>query len=299
MRCGIDLGGTKIEAVILDDDGQIIWKKRTETPKSTYQDILNVVVQIANESAIETQFAGPIGIGTPGSTSPKTGLIQGANTTVLNGQNLADDCQKLIGRPIRTANDANCFALSEAQDGAAKDHNTVFGVIIGTGCGGSFIVNKTIIEGRHGIAGEWGHTPLPSPLEGEYDGHDCWCGNSGCLETFIAGPAISAEYAALTNTMLTAKEIAQRSHLDPFAENAMQAFEDRLARGLAQIINIFDPDAIVLGGGLSNLERIYTNVPRKWPGLIFSDIVNTPLLKPKYGDSSGVRGAAWLWPPNK
>ena len=198
--------------------------------------------------------------------------------------------EKAIGRDFRLANDANCFTLSEASDGAAAGYETVFGVIIGTGCGGGFVAHGQIINGANGITGEWGHSPLPWPLDFEYEGHDCWCGNTGCIETYVSGPAVSLDYEQRSGTTLTVEEIAGRTHIDLVAESVLQVMEDRLARGLAQIINIFDPHAIVLGGGLSNLDRLYKNIPRKWPSLVFSDSVETPLLKPKYGDSSGVRG---------
>ena len=296
MRLGIDLGGTKIEAAVINDDGEFIWRQRTPTPSYSYKDILEAITGLVHASTEVTGFTGPVGMGIPGCLSPKTGLVRGANTTVLNGQDLKGDLEKASGRPFRLANDANCFVLSEATDGVAKDYKTVFGVIVGTGCGGGFVVNGQIIEGGNGITGEWGHTPLPWPLDFEYDGHDCWCGNTGCIETYVSGPAVSLDYEQRTGTSLTVKEIAERTNIDLVAESVLQVMEDRLGRGLAQIINIFDPDAIVLGGGLSNLDRLYKNIPRKWPTLVFSDTVDTPLLKAEYGDSSGVRGAAWLWP---
>lgn len=296
MRLGIDLGGTKTEAAVIDDDGTIIWRDRRPTPNNGYKDIIATVAELTMAAKDATGFDGNVGMGIPGSVSPKTGLIRGANTKVLNGQNLAQDCEKATGRAFRMANDANCFALSEASDGAGKGYETVFGVIIGTGCGGGFVAHGKLITGGNGITGEWGHTPLPWPLDHEYDGHDCWCGNRGCIETYVSGPAISADYEARTGVVMTAKEISENTHLDLVAESVMQVFEDRLARGLAQIINIFDPSAIVLGGGLSNLDRLYVNIPRKWKSLVFSDTIDTALLKPIYGDSSGVRGAAWLWP---
>lgn len=297
MRLGIDLGGTKIEAAVINDDGVIVWRERKPTPQNNdYADIIAGIADIIAMATEATGFKGSVGMGIPGSVSPRSGLVQGANTTALNGKDLAKDCIEATNRPFRLANDANCFALSEAIDGAGKGYETVFGVIIGTGCGGGFVHQGQIISGGNGITGEWGHTPLPWPLDNEYDGHDCWCGNRGCMESYVSGPAISADYKAQTDIDLTAQEISERTHIDLVAESVLQIFEDRLARGLAQIINIFDPEAIVLGGGLSNLERIYENIPRKWPSLVFSDHVETPLLKPVFGDSSGVRGAAWLWP---
>lgn len=296
MRLGIDLGGTKTEAAVIDDDGVIIWRERLATVQGDYAKIISNIVELTEAAKLSSGFDGPIGMGIPGSASPKTGLIRGANTAVLNGKDLRQDVADATGRAVRIANDANCFTLSEATDGAAQGYESVFGVIIGTGCGGGLVAHGKIITGGNGITGEWGHTPLPWPIDHEYDGHECSCGNIGCMETYVSGPAISADYFSRTDTNLSAKEIAGRTHLDLVAESVIQVLEDRLARGLAQIINIFDPAAIVLGGGLSNLDRLYQNIPRKWPTLVFSDYVDTPLLKPMYGDSSGVRGAAWLWP---
>lgn len=299
MRLGIDLGGTKTEAAVINDSGDIIWRERLPTPQHSYADIIRTINQLIIAANAATGHSGGVGMGIPGSVSPKSGLVQGANTAVLNGKDLTKDCIDATGRMFRLANDANCFVLSEATDGAAAGYDSVFGAIIGTGCGGGFIANGNIIIGGNGIAGEWGHTPLPWPLDLEYDGHECICGNLGCMETFVAGPAVSADYKARSGVSLTAMEIAERTHIDLVAESVFQVMEDRLARGLAQIINILDPCAIVLGGGLSNLDRLYQNIPRKWPSFVYSNDFNTPLLKPKYGDSSGVRGAAWLWPEPK
>ena len=299
MRLGIDLGGTKTEAAVINDDGEIIWSERTPTPSQKYTEIIATISGLIDRCKTATSFDGPVGIGIPGCVSPKTRLVRWAKVTALNNQDLKSDLEAVTGRTFRLANDANCFVLSEASDGSAKDHETVFGVIIGTGCGGGFVVNGQVIEGANGITGEWGHTPLPWPMNFEYDGHDCWCGNQGCIETYISGPAVSLDYEQRSGTHLTVKEISERTRIDLVAESVLQAMEDRLARSLAQIINIFDPEAIVLGGGLSNLNRLYKNIPRKWPSYVFSDSIDTLLLKPKYGDSSGVRGAAWLWPLKK
>jgi fructokinase len=295
MRLGIDLGGTKTEAVVINGDGQIIWRHRIPTNKSSYTALLDTIESLTSLAREETGHDGPVGMGIPGSISPKTGLVRGANTTTLNGKNFRADCEARTGRPFRLANDANCFALSEATDGAAAGYETVFGVILGTGCGGGIVTGGRPITGANALAGEWGHTPLPWPLKDEYLGHDCWCGQEGCLETFISGPAVSEDYAARSGVALPVDEIAARTNRDLVAESVLQVLEDRLGRALAQIITILDPDAIVLGGGLSNLDRLYTNVPRKWPSFVFGREVNTPLLKPLHGDSSGVRGAAWLW----
>lgn len=296
MRLGIDLGGTKTEAVILGDDGSIIWRKRQPTPQLDYKAIITSISQLITDAADEAGFTGPVGMGIPGSINPSDGTVHGASTQVLNGQNLKTDCEAATGRDFRLENDANCFVLSEASDGAASGHNVVFGAILGTGCGGGFVHGGKVISGQHNITGEWGHTPLPWPIDDEYVDHDCWCGMRGCLETYLAGPAVSAEYEKLSGKAMTVQEIAANAHLDLAAQCVLQAFEDRLARALSQMITLIDPDAIVLGGGLSNLDRIYTNVPRKFSSFVFSSSpVKTPLLKPKYGDSSGVRGAAWLW----
>lgn len=296
MRLGIDLGGTKTEAVILGDDGSIIWRTRRPTPRQQYRAIIETIAEVTETARSETGFDGPVGMGIPGSINPSNGTIQGASTQVLNGQNLKADCEAETGRPFRIENDANCFALSEASDGAGQDYDTVFGVILGTGCGGGFVNQGKVLRGANNIAGEWGHTPLPWPVEGEYEGHDCWCGQRGCIETYLAGPSVSAEYEQHSGTHLRVEDIAARCHVDLVAESVLQAFEDRLGRALSQIITIFDPDAIVLGGGLSNLERIYRNVPRKFSSFVFSSSpVITPILKPRFGDASGVRGAAWLW----
>ena len=295
MRLGIDLGGTKIEAAIIDDSGLFVCRERVSTPKE-YGDILKAISGLTETVSEQHGYTGPVGICTPGSMSKKTGLLQGSNSQSLNGRDLRHDLQAALNRPVRISNDANCFALSEAIDGAGAGYETVFGVIIGTGCGGGIVHNKSIISGVNGIGGEWGHTPLPWPVDHEFDGHDCWCGRTGCLETYISGTGLEHDYYRITNDKLNAKTILEKAEKgDIVAESVMQVLEDRIGRGLAMIINILDPDAIVLGGGLSNIERLYTNVPRKWPGYVFSNSIETKLLKPKYGDSSGIRGAAYLF----
>lgn len=295
MRLGIDLGGTKIEAAIIDDSGLFVCRERVSTPKE-YGDILKAISGLTETVSEQHGYTGPVGICTPGSMSKKTGLLQGSNSQSLNGRDLRHDLQAALNRPVRISNDANCFALSEAIDGAGAGYETVFGVIIGTGCGGGIVHNKSIISGVNGIGGEWGHTPLPWPVDHEFDGHDCWCGRTGCLETYISGTGLEHDYYRITNDKLNAKNILEKAEKgDIVAESVMQVLEDRIGRGLAMIINILDPDAIILGGGLSNIERLYTNVPRKWPGYVFSNSIETKLLKPKYGDSSGIRGAAYLF----
>lgn len=298
MRCGIDVGGTKIETAILSDTGEFLSRERTNTPKN-YAALLNSINKSVQQASKNTGFDGPVGICMPGSVSNETGLIQGANTTYLNGQNFQKDLQATLNRSVRLSNDANCFALSEAIEGAGKGASVIFGVIIGTGCGGGIVVNRHIISGVNGIAGEWGHTPLPWPVENEFENHDCWCGKTGCLETYISGTALVKDYKRMTGLEKDGKQIVlDCKNGDIVAEAVLQALEDRIARGLAMIINIIDPDIIILGGGLSNIERLYENIPRKWAAYVFSNKINTRLLKPKYGDSSGVRGAALLFGAN-
>ena len=295
MRLGIDLGGTKIEAAIIDDSGLFICRERVPTPKS-YDEILTAITQLRDQVAGEHNYQGPVGICTPGSISKSSGLMQGSNSQSLNGKNLVADLETCLKTPVRISNDANCFALSEAIDGAGAGYDSVFGVIIGTGCGGGIVIDQKIAGGVNGIAGEWGHVPLPWPVDYEYDGHDCWCGRTGCLETYISGTGLEHDYFRIANETATAKEIIAKAEAgDIVADSVIQVLEDRIGRGLAMIINILDPDAIVLGGGLSNIDRLYTNVPRKWPGYVFSKSIDTKLLKPKYGDSSGIRGAAYLF----
>ena len=296
MRLGIDLGGTKIEAVVLADDGSVVWTKRVATDRNDYNAIIEQISGLIQDAEAATGFDGPVGMGIPGGINPDTGLIQCASTQILLDHDLKADCEKAAGRSFRIQNDANCFVLSEATDGAAAGRNTVFGVIIGTGCGAAFAHRGDVISGANNIAGEWGHIPLPWPKDGEYEGHDCWCGLTGCLETFLAGPSISKEYEKLGGEALIVQDIAARASEDPLAEKVLQTLEDRLARALAQIIVLVDPDSIVLGGGVSNLDRLYVNVPPRIDSFVFSATpVKTPILKAKHGDSSGVRGAAWLW----
>ena len=237
-----------------------------------------------------------MGVGIPGAISPATGLIKNANSTWLNGRPLADDLSRALGRPVRLANDANCFALSEATDGAAAGAAVVFGVIIGTGTGGGLVVNGRVVVGANAIAGEWGHNPLPSPEDDERPGRACYCGRSGCIETFLSGPALARDYIALGGDDLSAAEVASRAGGgDPRAIECLERYERRFARAIASIINVVDPDVIVLGGGLSNISRLYANIPLLWAPHVFSDRVDTQLVRAKHGDASGVRGAAWLW----
>jgi len=295
MRIGIDLGGTKIAIMVLDDDGNVLLEDRTATPQGDYRGTLQAVADLVLMAERQLGQIATVGIGTPGALSPVTGLLRNSNSVCLNGQPFKQDLQVLLEREIRMANDANCFALSEAVDGAARDANTVFGVIIGTGTGGGLVVNRQVLAGRHGIAGEWGHNPLPWMREEELPGNDCYCGKQGCIETWLSGPGLSRQHQLRTGNVLTAQQIAEQATQDAACEASLQHYEDCMARALASVINVFDPDVIVLGGGLSKLERLYQNVPKFWGDYVFSDVVDTDLRPPVYGDASGVRGAAWLW----
>jgi fructokinase len=296
MRLGVDLGGTKTEIIAMADDGDILKRKRIPTPKSDYQGSVQSIVDLIQSVEIELGVQGSVGIATPGAISPATGLIKNANSTVLNGQPFDKDLAFALDREIKIANDADCFTLSEAVDGAAAGAATVFGVIIGTGTGGGVVVNGHLLSGPNAIAGEWGHNPLPWPRPEELPGHRCYCGQDGCIETFLSGPGMGRQYLANYQEELTTKEIVERSQQgDQKAEQSLLQYEDRMARALASIINVIDPHVIVLGGGLSNIERVYKNVPALWGKYVFSDRVDTRLAKAQHGDSSGVRGAAWLW----
>jgi len=295
MRIGIDLGGTKIEAIALDESGVELQRKRVATPQGDYHAILTTIAQLITDIESVTQQHGTIGIGTPGALSPVTGLMRNSNSVCLNGMPVKKDLEDLLQRPLRMANDANCFALSEATDGAAKGAAVVFGVIVGTGTGAGVVVNRQVLTGPNAIAGEWGHNPLPWPQDNERPGPDCYCGKQGCIETFLAGPSVERDYQLATGEKIRASEIVTRAEKnETHAEQCLQRYEDRMARSLAHIINVLDPDVIVLGGGMSNVQRLYSNVPAIWGKYVFSDIVLTKLLPPEFGDSSGVRGAAWL-----
>ena len=296
MRIGIDLGGTKIEIIALDSSGSELVRQRVATPVNDYQQVLKTIVDLIDFAEQKTGQQGSIGIGTPGAISPATGLLRNSNSVCLNGQPVKQDIEKILGREIRIANDANCFALSEATDGAAQGAATVFAVIVGTGTGAGIVINGKLLTGPNAIAGEWGHNPLPWPVDDELPGPDCYCGKQGCIETFLSGPGLSEDYQKLTGQGVTAKEIVSRAEQgEENAEIILVAYEDRMARSLAHVINILDPDVIVLGGGMSNVLRLYKNVPEHWGQYVFSDKVFTKLVLPEYGDSSGVRGAAWLW----
>jgi fructokinase len=292
MRIGIDLGGTKIEGAALDRSGSVAVRRRAPTPTGGYDAVVRAVCDMVLAIEQELGARARIGIGMPGTLSPATGLVINANSTCLNGRPFDRDVQSALRREARFANDANCFALSEATDGAAAGARVAFGVILGTGVGGGIVVAGRLIEGLNRIAGEWGHSPLPAPEDDERPGPQCYCGRRGCIETFLSGPALARDGGAADAAAVAARAAAG----DPAAEAALRRYEDRLARGLAAIINLLDPDVIVLGGGLGQIARLYEEVPRLWGAHVFSDRVATRLVPPAWGDSSGVRGAAWLWP---
>ncbi|MBF0382833.1 MAG: ROK family protein [Magnetococcales bacterium] len=301
MRIGIDLGGTKIEAIAIDGDGTIKQRLRVATPQGNYTATLEAIKKLVSTIEKNLPSGDPcsVGVGIPGAISIASGKIKNANSVCLIGQDLQADLASVLHRPVRLANDADCFALSEATDGAAKGNEVVFGVILGTGVGGGIVNHGRLIHGPNSITGEWGHNPLPWPNPDELPGPKCYCGKHGCNETFLSGPGLSNSYFIKTALKLDARTIVQRaSHGDTAAQQVMEQYEDRLARGLAAVINILDPHAIVLGGGLSNIKRLYKNVPVKLTKYVFSDRVDTLLTKAQHGDSSGVRGAAWLWPDN-
>lgn len=296
LRIGVDLGGTKIEALALDDGHELL-RRRVATPREDYPRTLRAIAELVLGIERELHRSGSVGIGMPGALSAKTGFVKNANSTWLNGRPLDADLRALLGRPLRFANDANCFSLSEATDGAAAGAACVFGVILGTGVGGGVVVHGRVLTGPNAIAGEWGHNALPWPEDDERPGPACYCGRFGCIETFLSGPGLTLDHASVTGERLEAAEIARRAEQgDAACEATLARYEGRVARSLASVVNVLDPDVIVLGGGLSRLEHLYANVPRLWSSFVFSDRVDTALVPPRHGDSSGVRGAAWLWP---
>lgn len=297
MRIGIDLGGTKIEAVALDRCGETLFRKRVCTPQGDYTATLDSICTLVQEADQILGRKGSVGIGIPGTISPATGLVKNANSTCLIGNPLDQDLSNRLERPVRCANDANCFALSEATDGAAAGAGSVFGVILGTGVGGGLVINGQIVCGPNSITGEWGHNPLPWPNNGETSAPPCYCGQTGCIETWLSGPALSRQYQKLSGQDLSADQIWKlvRDN-DPLAQAISQQYYRRLAKSLASVINVIDPEVIVLGGGLSNESSLYEAVPALWGEYVFSDGVATRLVPAQFGDASGVRGAAWLWP---
>jgi len=296
MRIGIDLGGTKIEGIAIAPDGRELVRKRIAAPRGDYQQTLGAVCSLVGDLERDAGASGTVGVGIPGTLSPATGLVKNANSTWLIGKPLGDDLPRRLARPVRFANDANCFALSEATDGAGAGAATVFGVIVGTGCGGGVVVGGRVLVGANAIAGEWGHNPLPGPRDGEAPGPPCYCGRRGCIEQFLSGPALARDYRDAGGESRSAADIAARASAgDALAEAALSRYAERMARALGSIINVIDPDVIVLGGGVSNIARLYRLVPQMWSPYVFSDRVETRLVRAQHGDSSGVRGAAWLW----
>lgn len=296
VHIGVDLGGTKIEAAALTEDGQVLQRKRIATPRNDYPGTLEAIKHLVLELESALGAHASIGVGTPGALSPFSGRLRNANSIWLNNRTLSTDLERSLGRPIRIANDADCFTLSEATDGAAAGAKCVFGVIIGTGTGGGIVVDGHLLSGPNAIAGEWGHNPLPWPQDHERPGPSCYCGKRSCIETWVSGPALTADLRRLTGRQLDAKAIAEAAERgDTEAEAALQRHQDRLARALAAVINLLDPEVIVLGGGLSNLQHLYQQLPAAIRPYIFGDGLATRIVPPCFGDSSGVRGAAWLW----
>jgi fructokinase len=297
LRIGIDLGGTKIEGVVLDSTGTVRWRRRVATPKDDYANTIAVVAALVQALERDCGAHCSVGVGIPGMVSAATGRIKNANATWLNGRALDADLVQALGRPVRLANDANCLAVSEASDGAGAGAGVVFGVILGTGVGGGLVVHGRPLAGANGIAGEWGHNPLPWPEPDEQPGPPCYCGQRGCIETFLSGPGFARDFHAATGQSLPPPGIAALALAgDEAATAALCRYEHRLARALASVINVLDPDVIVLAGGMSNINRLYARVPALWSTWVFSDAVITRLARNRHGDSSGVRGAAWLWP---
>jgi len=295
-RIGIDLGGTKIEIVALDERGGERLRRRIPTPSDSYEATVSAIVGLVRAAELELGATATVGIGTPGAISPATGLLRNSNSQALNGTRFRQDLERHLVRKIRVANDANCFALSEAMDGAATGASVVFGAILGTGVGGGIVVRGRVVAGANRIAGEWGHNPLPWARDDERPGRACYCGKRGCIETFLSGPGISMQHFARAGERLDPRAIVEQAAAgDEACEASVRRYEDQLARALASVINVVDPDIIVLGGGMSSVARLYDNVPALWPQYVFSDRVDTRLVRNRHGDSSGVRGAAWLW----
>lgn len=296
LRLGIDLGGTKIEGLVLDAAGAEAARQRILAPQGSYEDTLRALIDLIRELEAKAGAPVTIGIGMPGSLSPATGLVRNANSTWLNGRALREDLEAAVGQPIRFANDANCFALSEATDGAGAGAKIVFGVIVGTGCGGGIVIGGRLLEGARGIGGEWGHNPLPWSEPDEHPGPTCWCGRKGCMEMWASGTGLSGDYQRRTGDLVSGHEIVARAALgESDARTSLDRHASRLARGLAHIVNVIDPDVIVLGGGLSKLPHLYEMLPKLAAPFVFSDVADITIRPPKWGDASGVRGAAWLW----
>lgn len=296
MRIGIDLGGTKVEVIALGDSNEELFRKRVPTPRGDYQGTINAICGLVKDAERATGQTGTVGVGIPGTLSPVTGLVKNANSTWMNGKPFDKDLGEAVGREVRVANDANCLALSEAVDGAAAGAKVVFAVIIGTGCGGGLAINGQVHNGGNGVSGEWGHNPLPWPTKKEFDQNECYCGKLGCLETWISGTGFCKSYEKNSGQLLKGNEIvALAEEGDTLARRALTRYENRLARALSTLVNSIDPDVIVLGGGMSNVDRLYKNVPELIPQWVFGREFSTPIRKAEHGDSSGVRGAAFLW----
>ena len=297
MKIGIDLGGSKIEGIILDNDGAVCMRERVATPQGDYPATLAAIHALVLQLERCAGVCCSVGVGMPGTHSRATGRVKNSNSVCLNDQPLHSDLEQRMGRSLRFANDADCFALSEATDGAAAGADSVFGVIVGTGTGGGIVVDGKLLSGPNGIAGEWGHNPLPWPQPDELPGAPCYCGKQGCIETWLSGPGVVRDHLEATGEHADATEIAAAAASGHAAAgDTLARYADRMARALASVVNIIDPEVIVLGGGMSNVEFLYQAVPQRWGRYVFSDRVDTRLLRAKHGDSSGVRGAAWLWP---
>jgi len=297
MRIGVDLGGSKIEVIALAGDGTTLLRRRAPTPAADYPAIIDAVAGMVGLAEREIGTKATVGIASPGAESKATGLIKNSNSTVLNGRPLRRDLARTLNREIRIENDANCFALSEAVDGAAAGARIVFGAILGTGVGGGLVVDKEVLVGHNRIAGEWGHNPLPWPDDSERVA-GCYCGKTGCIEYFLSGPGLARSYQAATDHDVSAQAVVARAAAgERAAGECMRIYQDRLARALAMVVNLLDPDIIVLGGGLSNVTGLYSALPPLIARYAFSDTIDTPIVRALHGDSSGVRGAAWLWPP--
>ena len=292
LRVGIDLGGTKIEGAVLDPGGGVLVRKRVPTPAGDYEGTVRAVVELIRDVEAGAGGEGTVGIGTPGAISPFSGLLRNSNSVALNGRPLDRDLETALGRPVRLANDADCFALAEAATGVGVGAGTVFGVILGTGVGGGLVINQIPQVGPNRITGEWGHNPQP----GEEGGRNCYCGRTDCVELYLSGPAVAGEYRRSSGRELTAEQVMDRIGEDAVADAVFDRYATRLARALAVVINILDPDVVILGGGISNMNRLYEEVPQRWGKWIFSDRVATRLARNRHGDSGGVLGAAWLWP---
>jgi fructokinase len=293
-RIGIDLGGTKISGIALDAEGKAITYRRVETPSGNYQATLQAIADLLSDIEARTESVSRVGIGTPGALSPANGRLRNSNSTCLNGKPLKEDLQRILGKSVAMANDADCFTLSEARDGAARGAESVFGVILGTGVGGGLVMRGELVQGVNAIAGEWGHNPLPWMSADEYPGEPCYCGKQGCIETFVSGPGMSRHYELTCGQWMEARQLASLAATEVQAERYLASYMDRLARALASVINIIDPEVIVLGGGVSNISVIYEQVPQYWQQYVFSDCIATRLVKNSHGDDSGVRGAAFL-----